>query len=119
MARWNAGALTLRVWPSTVIAPLAPLPAAWMPKPPPPWGSGKSGTPWVRMHLASFSAALLGWTEAVSLVVGEPEPPHAATAVVVASMAAMTLALRSMAAFVRVPGLHPGNSGRYFHVTAC
>src|SRR5487761_1153967 len=72
--------------------------------------SGNFGTPWARMHWAILSC-WLAFTLTVGGVLWEGlEPPHAATAVVVASRAVRTVALRSMAAVVRSWGLHLGNS---------
>ncbi len=60
IAFWKAGE---RGGPCAVLPPVLPSPIwTWIPCPPGPaatLGSGKFGTPWVRMHSAIFSAPCL------------------------------------------------------------
>jgi hypothetical protein len=90
VAAWNAG--PLKLMPSTVTEELLGDFAIEKPSPPgPKVGSGKFGTPWARMHLASATCGF-GVELCVDTVFGV-ELPHAARAA--AQLTAATSALQT------------------------
>src|SRR5579872_4637928 len=95
--------------PSTAIEGPLPLADAWIPKPPPFGGSGKSGTPWLRIHSDSFSPRFLCEVPSAAALFEPLEPPHAASVTPAVSIAVVTASLRSIAAVLRGRGLQHGN----------
>jgi hypothetical protein len=114
IAALNAGAFTDT--PFTVMLPL--LFWSWMP-PLPAVGSGKLGTPFLRMQAATASIVVcLALAAFVAVWEGLLEPPQAARAIAATIVTTVKEANLRMPTVVGKRGLQHGNSDRNRRVTA-